>query len=47
MILNINVSPSESHEIIKEKVPKHNEFCEMFLVAERLLNIKFMSYPYI
>lgn len=28
-----------------EKTPKQNKFSKIFLVSERLLKIKFMSYP--
>lgn len=44
-------TPVDQHpslmETLNKKMPKQDKLSEMFLVAERLLNIKFMLYPYI
>lgn len=51
MLVLRNSTPVDQHprpmETLNEKMPKQDKLSEMFLVVERLLNIKLMSYPYI
>lgn len=51
MLVLRNSTPVDQHpslmETLNEKMPRQDKLSEMFLVVERLLNIKLMSYTYI